>query len=167
MSDTEELTVAIDGFLDPVTEPIETALTTLWQALRDMSLRPNYREAMRLLLGTGRTEGVEFQLDFHGRLDVEVILADGRHIQVRAWRGEWQSTTARTAARYRPEPRGEEGERPGRWGVRDLEAGGWVRQGLAPVEFHSRESAQAWIGRAVAASGYGGYQAADVTPAAR
>ncbi|MGW6917237.1 hypothetical protein ACWGB8_25895 [Kitasatospora sp. NPDC054939] len=162
----QELTVAIDGFLDPVTEPIERALTVLWQHLRDMALRPNYREAMRLLVGVGRTEAVEWQLDFHGRLDVEVILTDGRRVRVRAWRGQWQSPAQRVAALYRPEKVTAEESRGAGWGVRNVESGDLVRQGPGYLVFGSEEAAQAWVSRQVTLAGCGGYRPADAVPAA-
>ncbi|MGW6915468.1 hypothetical protein ACWGB8_16855 [Kitasatospora sp. NPDC054939] len=166
IAEPEELTVAVDGFLDPVTEPIERALTTLWQTLRDMSLRPNYREAMRLLVGVGRTEAVEWQLDFHGRLDVEVILTDGRRVQVRAWRGQWQSPAQRVADMYRPEKVPTDGGCAGGWGVRNVESGDLVRQGPGCLVFGSEGAAQAWVGRQVTLAGCGGYQPADAAPTA-
>ncbi|GAA2825536.1 hypothetical protein RMN57_13335 [Kitasatospora sp. CM 4170] len=154
-----DLTVAVDGLLDPTTQPIERAITTLWQTLQGLDIGDYQRQAMYRLLGGGDTLSIERLLDGEGRIDWPLHLASGGTVTVRVWRGDGLTTPERVAARYVPEQQAAEGRAPGLWAVRDRILGGMIRDDEGHLRrFAVEASARAWISSQVALAGYRGYR---------
>jgi hypothetical protein len=141
MSD-DEVTVSVEGHLDPETADLPTAISTLWAALRALplgALQANYFE--RLLGGdAGR---VERMLDRDGQVELTIRLPEDTFAAVRIWRGEWTSAAQRAARRYlvvrHP-------DREGCFAIRDLTEGELVRDVEGTVlAYGLRRDADAWV----------------------
>ncbi|MEU6238153.1 hypothetical protein [Kitasatospora sp. NPDC047058] len=154
-----DLTVAVDGLLEPTTARIDLAITTLWQALRGLAIGDYQRRAMHRLLGTGDTREMERLLDGEGQVDWRLDLTSGEAMTVRVWRGDGLTTQQRVAARYAPLQLPGTRRCPGLWAVQDLTTGELVSDDEGERRRFSLEAgAQAWIGRQVALAGYRGYR---------
>ncbi|MFJ9846569.1 hypothetical protein ACIRYZ_40275 [Kitasatospora sp. NPDC101155] len=85
-SDDGDLTVAVDDRLPPTALPFETALTTLWQVVRQLPIGEYQYRAMHCLLGKGSTLEMERLLDDRGAVDLPLDLTGGGTAIVRVWR---------------------------------------------------------------------------------
>lgn len=140
-----DLTVSIDGYLDPVTQLPEEAIATLRQAIEALPISDVQRDAMGRLL-----EGVEPVMQYFGddaRTDFTLRLNSGELVSVRLAHGDRLTQRERLVVRYQVERLPTARRAPRRWSVRNLATGEWVQQGAAPLAFSSAEAARGWIVR--------------------
>ncbi|MFB7617843.1 hypothetical protein [Kitasatospora sp. NPDC056181] len=154
-----DLTVAVDGHLEPTTEPIGKAITTLWQMLRGLAISDYERRAMHQLLGAGDTRPIERRLDGEGAVDWPLSLASGGTVTVRVWRGDGLTSSQRVAARYVPVQLPATDRCPGLWAIRDATTGDLVREDdergrSTVVRFGTESSARDWVTRQITLAGY-------------
>ncbi|MEV7773064.1 hypothetical protein [Kitasatospora sp. NPDC086791] len=152
-----DLTVSVDGYLEPVTQTPRTALDTLWQTVRALPMDDCQRRGMALMLGSGSTADLERWMGDDSATTITVGLADGSRAIVRVSYADGLTAAQRVASRYSVEelPADDRGRRP--WVIRDAETGGLVSagtSGVRPLEFAIRESADAWIRGRVNLAGY-------------
>ncbi|WP_280685522.1 hypothetical protein [Kitasatospora sp. MAA19] len=153
---TDELTVAVDGHLEPVTAPPLEALETLWQAVCALPISDYERRAMQRLLGSGTTDDLERRMNGDETTDWPLTLDGDSLVIVRVSYGDGLTYRQRVAARYTVVqlPADQRGRRP--WVIRDAETGGLVTAGTGPrpLEFSIRESADEWTRGRVNLAGY-------------
>ncbi|MBV6699328.1 hypothetical protein [Kitasatospora aureofaciens] len=154
MSIEDDLTVAVDGHLKSTTLPIQAALTTLWQTVRELPIGEYQLRAMHQLLGSGDTRPIERFLAGEGATDWPLDLTGGGRVTVRVSRGDGLTTSQRIAARYTPEQQQGHRRGSGPWAIRDSATKGLVRDDGEILLFPIKDSAQAWIGRQVNLAGY-------------
>ncbi|MQS14535.1 hypothetical protein F7Q99_20270 [Streptomyces kaniharaensis] len=86
LAGTSDLTVTVDGYLEPMMLPFDVALTTLWQVVRQLPIGEYQHRAMHRLLGAGRTLEMERLLDGTGSMELRLDLTGGGTAVVRVCR---------------------------------------------------------------------------------
>jgi hypothetical protein len=136
-----DVTVSIEGLLNPTTATLPEACTLLWQTLREQPLGAVQADSYRRLLGAGHTARVEQMLDEDGQVDLTVRLPGGVLAAVRIWRGTWTTPAERIAARYLVVRQPDDW-----WAVRDLDTGELVRDVEDTVlTYPLRRDAEHWV----------------------
>lgn len=149
-----DLTVAVDGHLEPSTLPIEAALTRLWETVRALPIGEYQLGAMERLLGSGSASDMDRLLDGEGVVDFPLDLTGGGKVIVRVQRGDGLTASQRIAARYSPQQQPGPCRGSSLWTIRDAETGDFVRDEGEIIKFAIRESAQGWISRRANLAGY-------------
>jgi hypothetical protein len=149
-----DLTVAVDGYLEPVTKSAAEALDALWQAVSQLPISAYELQAMEWLLASGSTADLERMLDGSGVVDWTLRLDGGGQAIIRVWHGDGLTKAQRVGARYSVVqlPADELGRRL--WAIRDTETDDLVRTDEHPLQFSIQESATAWILGQVNIAGY-------------
>ncbi|WP_280684797.1 hypothetical protein [Kitasatospora sp. MAA19] len=153
---TDDLTVSVDGHLEPVTAPALQALDILWQTLRELPIGEYQLRAMERLVGSGDTRDLERWMHGDEATDWTLGLDGDAVAVVRVSYGSGLTCRQRVAARYTVVqlPADQRGRRP--WVIRDAVTGGLVTAGTGPrpLEFSIRESADEWTRGRVNLAGY-------------
>ncbi|MEV7358223.1 hypothetical protein [Kitasatospora sp. NPDC091276] len=146
---TDELTVAVDGHLEPVTAPALQALDILWQTLRELPIGEYQLRAMERLVGSRDTRDLQNWMHGDESTDWTLALEGGDTAIVRVTYGDGLTRRQRVAARYRPERVERPAGRPEQWVVKDL-ATGYPATNWLPTEAAACE----WIRRQVQNANY-------------
>ncbi|MFJ1935798.1 hypothetical protein ACIOGZ_24465 [Kitasatospora sp. NPDC088160] len=146
---TDELTVSVDGHLEPVTAPALQALDILWLTVRELPMDSLQMWAMKRLFGSRSASELEHRMNGDEIIDVTVSLNDGSLVIARVSCGDGLTCRQRVAARYRPERVERPAGRPDQWVVLDLVTGYPATDWLS-----SESAAHEWIRRKVQNANY-------------
>ncbi|MFJ2191939.1 hypothetical protein ACIOJE_29070 [Kitasatospora sp. NPDC087861] len=146
---TDDLTVAVDGHLEPVTAPALQALDILWQTLRELPIGEYQLRAMERLVGSGDTRDLENWMHGDEATDWTLALEGDAVAVVRVSYGDRLTCRQRVAARYRPELVKRPAGHPDQWIVLDLVTG-YPATDWLPTESTACE----WIRRQVQNANY-------------
>ena len=141
---SNDVTVAIDGLLEPVTGPLPAALRLLHETIRQLPLGSRQYEAVAGIIGPDRVDLVERMLADR-QIEMPLLPVEGEPTSARIWRGTWTTPAGRVAAQYLV-VRQDTNHPGGLWAVRDLTTGLLVCDVEGTVlEYGLRSEAERWV----------------------
>ncbi|MFF7994773.1 hypothetical protein ACFZDG_34000 [Kitasatospora xanthocidica] len=142
---TDDLTVSVDGHLDPITQPVAAAMETLLSALTALPIGEFQQCAMERLLGSGSTTDLERLMRADEATDWTLRLDDGSSLVVRVSYGSGLTYRQQVGLRFTPERM----DLTPVWAVRDQHTGDLATEDGWPVQYATEADASEWIRRQV------------------